>query len=61
MRSLRKRYDSSIPVLVHCSAGVGRSGVVLIVDLLMAKVDCGEVSKDTLQLHTCIVYFSFLA
>ena len=46
VRSLRKRYDSSIPVLVHCSAGVGRSGVVLIVDLLMAKVDCGEVSKE---------------
>ena len=45
VRSLRKRYDPSIPVLVHCSAGVGRSGVVLLVDQLMAKVDCGEVSK----------------
>lgn len=45
VRSLRKRYDPSIPILVHCSAGVGRSGVVLLVDQLMAKVDSGEVNE----------------
>ena len=43
VRSLRERYDSSIPTLVHCSAGVGRSGVVVLMDMLMAKVDCGDV------------------
>ncbi len=45
VRSLRQRYNPSVPVLVHCSAGVGRSGVVVLVDMLMAKVDCGEVSR----------------
>ena len=43
VRSLRQRYDPSIPTLVHCSAGVGRSGVVVLMDMLMAKVDCGDV------------------
>ena len=44
VRSLRQQYQSGVPVLVHCSAGVGRSGVFVLVDLLMAKVDCGDVS-----------------
>ncbi len=44
VRGLRRRYDAAMPVLVHCSAGVGRSGVVVLVDMLMAKVDCGDVS-----------------
>lgn len=44
VRSLRQRYDPALPVLVHCSAGVGRSGVVVLMDMLMAKVDCGDVS-----------------
>ena len=43
VRSLRQQHDPNVPVLVHCSAGVGRSGVVVLVDMLMAKVDCGEV------------------
>ena len=43
VRSLRERYEPSIPTLVHCSAGVGRSGVVVLMDMLMAKVDCGDV------------------
>ena len=51
IRSLRERYDSSIPTLVHCSAGVGRSGVVVLMDMLMAKVDCGDVraQKSVMQ------------
>ena len=43
VRSLRERYEPNIPTLVHCSAGVGRSGVVVLMDMLMAKVDCGDV------------------
>ena len=39
-----------MPVLVHCSAGVGRSGVVVLVDMLMAKVDCGDVSYSLAML-----------
>lgn len=45
VRSLRQRYDPSMPTLVHCSAGVGRSGVVVLMDMLMAKVDCGDVRQ----------------
>ena len=29
--------------MVHCSAGVGRSGVVVLTEMLMDKVDIGEV------------------
>ena len=43
LRGLRKRYNSEIPILVHCSAGVGRSGVVVLMDRLMGLVDSGEV------------------
>ncbi len=46
IRSLRHRYNTSVPILVHCSAGVGRSGVMVLVDMLMAKVDCGEVRDE---------------
>ncbi|KAL5474425.1 hypothetical protein EMCRGX_G026370 [Ephydatia muelleri] len=42
VHSLRQQYHSGVPVLVHCSAGVGRSGVFVLMDLLMAKVDCGD-------------------
>ena len=46
VRSLRHRYDPALPILVHCSAGVGRSGVVVLMDMLMDKVDCGDVSDN---------------
>ena len=48
VRSLRQRYDPTLPVVVHCSAGVGRSGVVVLMDMLMAKVDCGDVSAEVI-------------
>jgi tyrosine-protein phosphatase non-receptor type 14/21 len=46
IRSLRQKYDSSIPILLHCSAGVGRSGVVVLMDQLMGLVDSGETNLD---------------
>ncbi|XP_065884494.1 tyrosine-protein phosphatase non-receptor type 21-like [Dysidea avara] len=42
LRSLRKRFDSSSPIVVHCSAGVGRSGVVALTEMLIDKIDIGE-------------------
>ena len=30
-------------MVVHCSAGVGRSGVLVLVDMLMGQYDSGEV------------------
>jgi tyrosine-protein phosphatase non-receptor type 14/21 len=46
IRSLRQRYNPEIPILLHCSAGVGRSGVVVLMDRLMGLVDSGETSLD---------------
>ena len=31
------------PILIHCSAGVGRSGVLLMMDILTRAVDNNEV------------------
>ena len=52
IRSLRQRYDNTVPILVHCSAGVGRSGVVVVMDMLMAKIDCGDVSHYSVELYS---------
>ena len=46
LRSIRKRFDASSPTVVHCSAGVGRSGVVVLTEMLMDKVDVGEVHEE---------------
>ena len=51
LRSLRKRFDTSSPTVVHCSAGVGRSGVVALTEMLMDKVDIGEVNIPSIIKH----------
>lgn len=48
LRSLRKRFDPSSPVVVHCSAGVGRSGVAALTEMLIDKVDIGEVMLQSI-------------
>ena len=42
VQSLRQRYPH-FPVAAHCSAGVGRSGVLVLVDMLTTSYDAGEV------------------
>ena len=58
VKALRKRFDPVIPVVVHCSAGVGRSGVLVLVDMLMERYDAGQVSFITI--HTCYLTYIHL-
>ncbi len=48
VRAMRERLggagdEPAWPVITHCSAGVGRTGVMVLVELVLAKVESGEV------------------
>lgn len=51
VQSLRQRYPH-FPVAVHCSAGVGRCGVLVLVDMLTTSYDAGEVIDIPMSLQT---------
>lgn len=54
--SISDPKNTNLPVLVHCSAGVGRTGVVLLSEILIACLEYNEVRPrpNTFNLHRII-------
>ena len=56
IRHVRKLFPTSVdqpgPVLVHCSAGIGRSGTFITLDMMMQQMK----DKATLSACQCVRY-----
>ncbi|CAF87794.1 unnamed protein product, partial [Tetraodon nigroviridis] len=50
VRDYVNRSPGSGPTVVHCSAGVGRTGTFVVLDRLLQQVD----SRDTLDIYGCV-------
>ena len=42
--SMESRSSCRSPIVVHCSAGVGRTGVVILTEIMKASLEYNEVS-----------------
>ena len=52
VRYVRKMFPTSLehPLLVHCSAGIGRTGTFITLDMMMQQMN----AEDTLSVHQCV-------
>ncbi|XP_065069822.1 receptor-type tyrosine-protein phosphatase delta-like isoform X2 [Rhopilema esculentum] len=45
-RRVRHHYCGGAPMIVHCSAGVGRTGCFILIDAMLERIDSGEGNVD---------------
>ena len=47
---MQRSLSADQKTVVHCSAGVGRSGVVVLTDMLMETI----AAKESFNIHSCL-------
>eukprot|EP00041_Stephanoeca_diplocostata_P005116 m.56525 g.56525 ORF g.56525 m.56525 type:complete len:95 (-) comp15583_c0_seq4:1171-1455(-) len=43
--------ETAWPIVVHCSAGIGRTGVFMLLDMSLALLEAGEVADPVMLNH----------
>lgn len=44
--------DTAWPIVVHCSAGIGRTGVCMLIDMSLAQLEAGELTDPVVLLES---------
>lgn len=55
VNQLYKEIDSNKPITVHCSAGIGRTGAVIVIDMIIDKIKTHGIQCD-IDLYKSVSY-----